>query len=89
MFDLEKSVYKQEQLKADMVNGLLDKPTQYQEPIQHISADSNYEQDAENEGKAISRAFRSRSHIRLKRTYKVDGDTFPTGEFHRSIGRNY
>lgn len=88
MFDIDVAVHKQEQLKRDAVHGLSDTERDYQEPIQHVDGDA-YEQQAEREGEAISRAYRSRTHIVLRRTYKVDGDTFSTGQFHRAIGRNW
>lgn len=88
MFDLQKSVHKQDQLKADMINGLSDISAEHQEPVQHVN-DTDYEVQAICEDKAISRAFRSRTTIRLKRTYKQGGDTFPTGSKHRAVGRNW
>ena len=88
MFDITIAVQKQEQLKIDAVHGFPDKDIYYQEAIHHIDGDI-FEQRAECEGDAISRAYRSRTHIVLRRTYKVDGEIFPTGQFHRSIGRNW
>ncbi len=79
MFDIDIAVHKQEQLKRDAVHGLPDKDRDYQEPIQHVDGGA-YEQQAEREGIAMSRAYRSRTHIVLRRTYKVDGETFATGQ---------
>ena len=87
MFDIDIAVQKHQQLQADKINGLPDKPIRYDEPVQQID-DTNINEQAECEGIAISRAYRSRTHIRLKRTYKIDGDTFCTGERHRLVGRN-
>ena len=88
MFDINIAVQKQEQLQVDKVNGLPDKVIQYDKPVQQID-DISINEQAEQEGMAISRAYRSRTHIRLKRTYKIDGDTFCTGNDHRAMGRNW
>jgi hypothetical protein len=88
MFDINIAVHKQEQLKRDAIHGLPGQEIDYQESIQHVNGDA-YEQQAEREGEAMSRAYRSRTHIVLRRTYKVDGDTFPTGQKHRAICRNW
>ena len=88
MFNIDIAVQKHQQLQADRINGLPDKPIQYDESVQQID-DVNINEQAEQEGIAISRAYRSRTHIRLKRTYKIDGDTFCTGNDHRAMGRNW
>lgn len=91
MFDITKAVQKHQQLQADKINGLPSKSKEYQEFIQHID-DTKHIEQAEREGVAISRAFKSKTMDfgkRLKRTYKQGDDTFPTGEKHRLIGRNH
>ena len=91
LFDIQKAVHKQEQLKYDAIHGLPDKDRDYQEPIQHIDGNV-FEQQAEREGGQISKSFKNRSPdfgLRLKRQYKVDGDMFPTGQKHRAVGRNW
>ncbi len=48
--------------------------------------------DAENEGKAINKSFRNKTDgfgKQLRRTYKIDGETFSTGEKHRRINRSH
>lgn len=87
MFDIDIAVQKQEYIKSHRDIPLPERPRIYDEPVQHITLD-NIELQAEREGDAISRAFKSKLTIRLKRTYVIDGDTFPTGEKHRLIGRN-
>ena len=88
MFDINIAVQKQKDIVAHRDIELPERPKVYDDKVQHILEHTEYNTQAEIEGNAISRAYRSRTHIRLKRTYKIDGDTFPTGERHRLIGRN-
>ncbi len=88
MFDINVAVQNQKDIVAHRDIELPERPTIYDNEVQHISEHTEYDTQAEIEGIAISRAYRSRTHIRLKRTYKIDGDTFCTGEKHRLIGRN-
>lgn len=90
MFDINKAVQKQGQLNYDRLHGLPDKPRDYQELIAHIDGDI-YDVQAGRESSAIKRAFKNKSRdfgLRLKKQYRVDGDSFPTGQKHRLVGRN-
>ena len=88
MFDIDIAVQNQKDIVAHRDIELPERPTIHDTPVQHISEHTEYDTQAAIEGKSISRAYRSKTHIRLKRSYKVDGDTFPTGQKHRLIGRN-
>lgn len=88
MFDINIAVQDQKDIVAHRDIELPECPKIYDRPVQHISEHTEFDTQAESEGGAISRAYRSRTHIRLKRSYKVDGETFCTGEKHRLIGRN-
>lgn len=52
----------------------------------------NIDIQAAQEGIAVGKAFRPKTQgfgKRLKKTYRLDGDVFLTGQKHRAIGRNY
>ena len=87
-FDINIAVQKQKSLQLDKINGIPDNDVYYQEPVLHVS-ESDIEQQAEREGDAIKHRFNTLTTKTLKRLYKVDGDKFPTGQFHRAMCRNY
>ncbi len=88
MFDINIAVQNQKDIVAHSDIEVPERPILHDNLVQHISEHTEYDMQAAIEGKAISRAYRSKTHIRLKRSYKVDGDTFSTGQKHRLIGRN-
>ena len=54
-----------------------------------ISLNDSIDNEAIRQGQFMSRAFKSRLNITLKRLYKQGQNKFPTGEAHRAIGRNF
>ena len=91
MFGINIAVEQRKQLQHDKIHGLSYKPKQYDDEVLHIT-DDDINAQAECEGRFMSRAFKSKTMDfgkRMRRTYQQGDDTFPTGNDHRAIGRNW
>jgi hypothetical protein len=80
-FNIIEAIHRMKQIKHDRIYGLPTIITPKQPEQQHISTIIDYDEQAEHEGKYITRAYKSRTELfgkRLKHKWQ-----------HRAIGRNW
>lgn len=79
MFNLNQAVKKHQLFEEQKVTGLPERKRQHNLPVKHVDI-SVYEQQAEREGRAISKAYRSRTMDFGKRLKRKTGQRhFPGG----------